>query len=82
MNDELGTAVAAEIAAGDDVAAYLHADVTDEEAVRRPRRGGGRGRGRLDIVVNNAGVVAVQTVEESTVADWDRVMAVNVRSIS
>ena len=37
--------------------------------------------GRLDIVVNNAGIVAVQTVEESSVADWDRVMAVNVRSI-
>jgi NAD(P)-dependent dehydrogenase (short-subunit alcohol dehydrogenase family) len=32
-------------------------------------------------VVNNAGVVAVQTVEESSVDDWDRVMATNVRSI-
>ena len=37
--------------------------------------------GRLDIVVNNAGIVAVQTVEESSVDDWDQVMAVNVRSI-
>ena len=37
--------------------------------------------GGLNIVVNNAGVVAVQTVEESTVEEWDRVMAVNVRSI-
>jgi NAD(P)-dependent dehydrogenase (short-subunit alcohol dehydrogenase family) len=37
--------------------------------------------GRLDIVVNNAGVVAVQTVEESSVEEWDQVMAVNVRSI-
>jgi NAD(P)-dependent dehydrogenase (short-subunit alcohol dehydrogenase family) len=35
----------------------------------------------LDIVVNNAGIVAVQTVEESSVEDWDQVMAVNVRSI-
>ena len=36
--------------------------------------------GRLDIVVNNAGICIVRTVEESTVEEWDRVMAVNVRS--
>jgi NAD(P)-dependent dehydrogenase (short-subunit alcohol dehydrogenase family) len=37
--------------------------------------------GQLDIVVNNAGIVAVQTVEQSSAEDWDRVMAINVRSI-
>ncbi len=37
--------------------------------------------GRLDIVVNNAGTAVVGSVEESSVEEWDDLMAVNVRSI-
>lgn len=36
---------------------------------------------KVDHLVNNAGIVVVKTVEESSVEDWDRVMDVNVRSI-
>jgi NAD(P)-dependent dehydrogenase (short-subunit alcohol dehydrogenase family) len=36
---------------------------------------------KVDHLVNNAGIVMVKTVEESTVEDWDRVMNVNVKSI-
>ena len=35
----------------------------------------------IDHVVNAAGIVIVKGIEESTVADWDRVMNVNVRSM-
>lgn len=81
VNDELGAAAAGEIATGGGAASYVHADVAEEDDVQRLVAAAVARWGRLDIVVNNAGVVAVQTVEESTVADWDRVMAVNVRSI-
>jgi NAD(P)-dependent dehydrogenase (short-subunit alcohol dehydrogenase family) len=37
--------------------------------------------GRLDIIVNNAGVCHVCPAEKSTVEQWDEVMAINVRSI-
>jgi len=37
--------------------------------------------GRLDVLVNSAGIIRRATVLETTEADWDRVMAVNVRSI-
>jgi len=37
--------------------------------------------GRLDILVNNAGIIRRATVVEMDEADWDRVMAVNVRSV-
>ena len=33
--------------------------------------------GRLDILVNNAGITADKTVRKMTVADWDRVVQVN-----
>ena len=37
--------------------------------------------GAIDHVVNNAGIVLVKPVQETTVEEWDRVMGVNVRSI-
>lgn len=78
LSDAAGAAAAAELGPA---ATYVHADVTSEDEVRALVAAAAGRFGRLDIVVNNAGVVAVQTVEESSVEDWDRVMAVNVRSI-
>lgn len=37
--------------------------------------------GRLDILVNNAGVLAVAPLEDFTLEDFDRTVAVNVRSV-
>lgn len=37
--------------------------------------------GRLDCLVNNAGVAAIRSIEESSLADWRRIMAVNVESM-
>lgn len=81
LNDEAGAATAAAIAAQGAQSLYVHADVTQEADVRALVDAAVARFGRLDIVVNNAGIVAVQTVEASSVDDWDRVMAVNVRSI-
>lgn len=37
--------------------------------------------GRLDILVNNAGIVYVGPVAKMSEADWDRVLAVNLKSV-
>ena len=37
--------------------------------------------GRLDILVNNAGIAHIGTVENTTEADFDRIVAVNVKGI-
>ncbi|MCY1267260.1 Cyclic-di-GMP-binding biofilm dispersal mediator protein [compost metagenome] len=37
--------------------------------------------GRIDILVNNAGVLAIAPVDEMTLEDFDRTIAVNVRSV-
>lgn len=81
VNDSAGAAAARELADGDARATYIHADVAREDDVQRLVAATVERFGRLDIVVNNAGIVAVQTVEESSAEDWDRVMAINVRSI-
>src|SRR5580658_5788134 len=36
--------------------------------------------GKIDILFNNAGVVLVKPLEEMTEAEWDRVMAINVKA--
>lgn len=37
--------------------------------------------GRLDCLINNAGMAAICSIEENTLADWRRIMAVNVESM-
>jgi NAD(P)-dependent dehydrogenase (short-subunit alcohol dehydrogenase family) len=52
-------------------------DVSDEAAVREMVRGVMEGFGRVDALVNNAGVSAIVPAEETTLADWNRTLAVN-----
>lgn len=37
--------------------------------------------GRIDVLVNNAGICPVKAFEDLTVEDWDKVMVVNMRSM-
>src|SRR6516225_5627285 len=57
------------------------ADVTDDDAVRAAVAEVGQAFGRLDIVVNNAGIGAAGTVEDNDDAEWHRVLDVNVLGI-
>ncbi len=57
------------------------ADVTDDDAVRAAVAEAGRALGRLDIVVNNAGIGAAGTVEDNDDDEWHRVLDVNVLGI-
>ena len=57
------------------------ADVTDDAAIRSAVAGAGHALGRLDIVVNNAGVGAAGTVEDNDDDEWRRVLDVNVLGI-
>lgn len=54
-----------------DISRFAHAEATVALALER--------FGRLDIIVQNAGIYPWQLIEETTADDWDRVMAVNLR---
>jgi NAD(P)-dependent dehydrogenase (short-subunit alcohol dehydrogenase family) len=74
--------VAGDSAAGEWPDLYpVVADVTDDDAVRAAVAEAGRALGRLDIVVNNAGIGAAGTVEDNDDAEWHRVLDVNVLGI-
>lgn len=56
------------------------ADVTTDEAPERIVRTAIDGFGRLDVLVNAAGVIATGSVETTTDEVWDAMMAVNLRA--
>jgi NAD(P)-dependent dehydrogenase (short-subunit alcohol dehydrogenase family) len=56
-------------------------DVTDEAAMEAMFAQVMEAFGRLDIMVNNAGMIDIQPVVETSYADWQRIMDVNVDGV-
>jgi NAD(P)-dependent dehydrogenase (short-subunit alcohol dehydrogenase family) len=52
-------------------------DVSDEEAVREIVRTTVDSFGRVDVLVNNAGVSLISPAENTTLSDWQRVLEIN-----
>jgi NAD(P)-dependent dehydrogenase (short-subunit alcohol dehydrogenase family) len=59
---------------------YMCGDVAVESTAREFTRLAAESFGRLDVLVNNAGVSVVKPLHEHTPEEWDRVMSVNVKS--
>ncbi|ABR90017.1 oxidoreductase, short chain dehydrogenase/reductase family [Janthinobacterium sp. Marseille] len=74
-------AVAQEIEAAGGRALAIHADSSDASAVQQAIQAAAKAFGRIDILVNNAGVLALAPVEDFKLEDFDRTVAVNVRSV-
>jgi NAD(P)-dependent dehydrogenase (short-subunit alcohol dehydrogenase family) len=60
-------------------ARFVAADAADEDQVRRSVGFALATMGRLDVLVNNAGVALTERLIDTPVADFDRLMAGNVR---
>ena len=77
LNDQMGGRIADEIGG-----AYVHADVSDRDDVRAMVRTAVDRFGRLDTMVNNAGVTHVnRPMLEVGEEEFDRIFAVNVKAI-
>ena len=72
--DDEGAAVAAEIG---EAAAYLPLDVTREDAWREAVALARSRFGRLDVLVNNAGILRAGPIETLALADFEAVVRVN-----
>jgi NAD(P)-dependent dehydrogenase (short-subunit alcohol dehydrogenase family) len=81
LNTDAAESVRAEIAAQGGMATSQALDVADEPQVRAAVEATVQRYGRLDILVNNAGISHVGNLLETSLDDWERVMAVNVRGV-
>lgn len=64
--------------AADDGARYLPLDVTSEDSVIAAAQAIDAACGRLDVLVNAAGIEIESTIEHTTLAAWNRIFAINV----
>jgi cyclopentanol dehydrogenase len=76
-----GKAVEAGIRAGGGEVTFALLDVTDESDWASAVATAARLYGRLDILVNNAGIGGGGRIEDTTAAEWDRMMAINAKGV-
>ena len=79
--DDDGKKVEAEIRATGGQATYVHLNVTREADWRAAVATAVQTYGRLSVLVNNAGILFRAKIEDTSEADWDRIMAVNVKGV-
>jgi NAD(P)-dependent dehydrogenase (short-subunit alcohol dehydrogenase family) len=59
----------------------IQADVSEPEQVSGLVEGTVEALGGIDILVNNAGIAATNNVEDISIEEWDRMIAVHLRSV-
>jgi 3(or 17)beta-hydroxysteroid dehydrogenase len=79
--DPEGRAVEAELIATGSEAAFVRLDVTSEADWERAVAAAASRFGRLDVLVNNAGIGGAGRLEDTTLEDWNRVMDVNAKGV-
>ncbi|TQS43471.1 SDR family NAD(P)-dependent oxidoreductase [Cryptosporangium phraense] len=73
--------LAADIRADGGTALAIEADITDPAQARSAVEQAVASLGRLDTLVNNAGVMLLGPIEDAPVEEWDRMVAINVQGL-
>ncbi len=81
IDEKSGQAVARDITASGGRALFVAGDVSRADDCRRAVERTVAACGGLDILVNNAGIIRRASLLETSEEEWDRLMAVNVKSI-
>lgn len=59
----------------------MRADVSDEGQVKAMFSEIFRIYGKIDVLVNNAGISKINVIQDTTLADWEEIMGVNLRGV-
>ncbi len=80
LNDQGAKVFGFDLRAGDleQVATFIECDISNPESVKKAFAEFANQSKTLDILINNAGIGAIGTVEQATEEDWQRVFNVNV----
>jgi NAD(P)-dependent dehydrogenase (short-subunit alcohol dehydrogenase family) len=79
VNDDAGEKTASELKEAGAMATYVHCDTSKENEVKALIEATVQEFGKLDLMVNNAGLGIFKSVTEATVEEFDRAIAVNLR---
>jgi NADP-dependent 3-hydroxy acid dehydrogenase YdfG len=74
-------ALASELASGGGKALAVQADVTDREQVAALVGAAMASYGRIDVMLNNAGLMPHSPLERLKIDDWDRMIDVNIKGV-
>ena len=78
---DLDATTLAEVAGDSDQVVTVVGDVSVEDDARAMIEAAVSTYGRIDVLVANAGVIPLSTIDQTSVADWDHVMAVDGRGM-
>jgi NAD(P)-dependent dehydrogenase (short-subunit alcohol dehydrogenase family) len=81
ISDNLGMKTVSEIKRTNGEAVFVHADVAKESEVEGVVSQALSKYGRLDIMFNNAGIIVVKKVVDSSEAEWDKLVSVNLKGV-
>ena len=81
IQDEVGEAAAADLRGKGATASYIHLDVSDEASWQEAVSAIERDHGRLDILINNAGIGDREPLEQTTLETYARVVAITQTSV-
>lgn len=81
INTELAKQTAERIVAAGGEATYSYFNVTDFDNLKSEIDRLAAVKGRIDIWVNNAGACGTARVEDITVADWDKLQTLDIKSV-
>jgi len=81
LDEDVAAPVVSQIEGAGRKALFISTDVSDEEQVRAMVDRAYAELGDVDILVNNAGIVSQQFFHELPVAEFDRVLGINLRGV-